>query len=365
MGDKKAIEAAKKGREAFKRWHSEHYYPLDLSGADLSRIDLRWVNFAGANLDDVDFTESTLTGSYFGPATFSTEQPFVSKDHIPASLRGTMFLGASLLAATFNYVELDGASFDGAYLGLVNFRGVEFNGISFSGARMLNTGFDNCRLAGAVGLESIRHLGPSHLDVQTLFHSPNLPLQFLRGVGLPDIIVNYFPDLVAAVEPISFYSCFISYSHADRADARLIHETLQARGIRCWLDEHQLLPGDDIYEVVDRAIRLWDKVLLCCSRESLKSWWVEKEIATVLEKEQQLCRERSKKILALVPLNLDGFMFSDQWQSGKASEIRTRLAADFTGWENDNEKFARELERIVKALRVDEGGRESPPKPKL
>jgi hypothetical protein len=29
-----------------------------------------------------------------------------------------------------------------------------------------------------------------------------------------------------------------------------------------------MLPGDDIYEQVDRGIRLWDKVLLCCSRHS-------------------------------------------------------------------------------------------------
>ena len=40
---------------------------------------------------------------------------------------------------------------------------------------------------------------------------------------------------------------------------------LQSGGIRCWLDERQLLPGDDIYDMVDRGIRLWDKVLLCCS----------------------------------------------------------------------------------------------------
>ena len=30
-----------------------------------------------------------------------------------------------------------------------------------------------------------------------------------------------------------------------------------------------MLPGDDIYEQVERGIRLWDKVLLCCSRHSL------------------------------------------------------------------------------------------------
>jgi TIR domain len=64
------------------------------------------------------------------------------------------------------------------------------------------------------------------------------------------------------MEPIQFYSCFISYDHTDKSFASRVHDTLQGRGIRCWLDEKQMLPGDDIYEQVDRGIRLWDKILL-------------------------------------------------------------------------------------------------------
>ncbi len=47
-----------------------------------------------------------------------------------------------------------------------------------------------------------------------------------------------------------------------------LHDALQGRGVRCWRDEKQMLPGDDIYEQLDRGIRLWDKVLRCCSRHS-------------------------------------------------------------------------------------------------
>ena len=161
---------------------------------------------------------------------------------------------------------------------------------------------------------------------------------------------------------IDYFSCFISYSHADKSFATRLHDALQGKGIRCWLDEKQMRPGDDMYKEIDRGIRLWDKVLLCCSKDSLQeSWWVDNEIRIALDKERQLYKERGEQVLVLIPLNLDNYLL-DGWKSGKRQQIVDRVAADFTEWETDNAKFEAQFEQVVIALQTE---REAPPESKL
>ena len=76
-------------------------------------------------------------------------------------------------------------------------------------------------------------------------------------------------------------------------------------------------------------------------------------------------KQRGNKVLSVIPLNLDGYMFSGEWKSGKEEQVKSRIAADFTGWESDNAKFEKEFDKVVKALRTGDGGREIPPKSKL
>jgi len=269
-----------------------------------------------------------------------------------ADLRGMLLHNADLYGATLTHAALHDTDFRGCNLGETN----------FMGALLWNTVFVNVNLSTARGLGECSYDGPCFIDHCTLISSGELPVCFLQGCGLSDTLIDYIPSLLN--QPIQYYSCFISYTHSDKAFARRLHDQLQGRGIRVWLDEHQLLPGDDIFTMIDRGIKLWDKVLLCCSKSSLmESVWVNREINKALLKEEHYWQKHGEEVLAIIPLNLDDYLF--QWKNGKASELIRRLAADFTGWDKNNAKFETQFEKVTAALRSDNGGRDKPPEVKL
>ena len=335
----------------------------DLSEAVLGETDLREADLNHANLNRADFTLADLS-----------EANLIMADLTNAALRRTRlrdanlsradFSGANLSEANLSDANLSGANLGGAILESTILNRAYLDGADFSEVHLRYTSFSDVDLSEVSGLDSVIHHGPSSIGVDTIFNSQgNIPDVFLRGCGLSDTFITYLPSLMGV--PIQFYSCFISYSHEDASFARRLHDALQGQGIRCWLDEKQLLPGDNIFDQVDRGIRLWDKVLLCCSKAALTSWWVDSEINSAFGKEQKLMEQRGKKVLALIPLNLDGYLFSDEWENGKKQEVLSRLAPDFTNWDKDNAKFEAQLEQVVKALQTDDTGREPAPPPRL
>jgi hypothetical protein len=299
----------------------------DLSGANLHNADLSNAVLMCANLADANLTGATLDGADLHLADLSR-----------SILRNAKLTKATLRGAMLNQADIYGADFNNAYCSETVFSGVDFTNVQ--------------------GLASILHGGSSYISADTLSKFKYiLPQQFVQGTGISTFI-NDLND--AHTNDIGrFFSCFISYSHVNKSFATHLYERLEKQGIYCWIDKDQVNPGQDIYDEIDRGIQLWDKVLLCCSKDSLSSWWVENEIAIAFAKEREFTKIRGKKVNVIIPIDLDGYIFSNDWKSGYREQIRRRLAANFIEWE-DPIAFSMEFKKMLKALRSDEG-RELPP----
>lgn len=366
---------------------------VDLRGANLEGVDLRYAQLEHCSLEGANLNGADLRGARLD-STILSEAKLVRANLQHASLNGTIasfanFEGANVSATSICYAILHIVNFlncnlevadlrdsdlrdaDLRYsnlkrseLSLVKFIGTKLDGADMNDASMGSTVFAGVDLSEVLGLDSVQHRGPSSIGLDTLYMSHGtIPEVFLRGAGISERFLQYLPPLLVP-NAIDYYSCFISYSHQQKSFARRLHDQLQMRGVRCWLDEHQILPGQDIYDMIDQGIRLWDKVLLCCSKESLSSWWVNDEIDKALEKERALQQERGVKVLTIVPINLDNFVF-EGWQDGRAATLRKRMAANFVDWEHDNSIFESAFEKIVRTLRSDIEAQLGPPEPKL
>ncbi|MBV8274811.1 MAG: toll/interleukin-1 receptor domain-containing protein [Verrucomicrobia bacterium] len=255
---------------------------INLRGAVLTEAKLVGMNLQGANLHATTLDRVDLRGTTLFQADLSGASLEYAKLSL-ASLREANLSRANLYHADLTGSDLLNAELSGANLRRTILSGARMVGTKLTAATVGNTIFGSVCLSYALGLDSLNHAGPSTLGVDSIIHSKGqIRKVFLRGVGLPDDWIDYIPSLVG--DAIQFFSCFISYSSKDKAFASRLHDALQSKGVRCWLDEKQLLPGDDISRGLEKGIRLWDKFLLCASKNSLTSPWVEEEIETTLEK---------------------------------------------------------------------------------
>jgi len=203
-------------------------------------------------------------------------------------------------------------------------------------------------LSGVKGLESVRHIHSSTIDIDTLSQSKGkIPDTFLRGCGLqPWEILSaklYDPTLTPAqIAEIQYRifnertkgyflsGIFISYAHQDSKFVDQIYHRLTRAGANVWLDRHDLVAGS-LQRQVFQGIRLNDVVLLVLSGSSLRSDWVENELDMARRKE----KEQARDVLCPVALDdcwkakVDNLQSDDRqlWQT-----LTKKLILDFSGW---------------------------------
>jgi hypothetical protein len=178
-----------------------------------------------------------------------------------------------------------------------------------------------------------------------------LPAKFLAGVGFSGILLDYLPSLIEAGGSIQFHSCFISYSHTDEAFARKLWSGMRNERIRVWYAPEEMKGGRKLFEQIDRAIHMHDKLLIILSKQSIASDWVQTEIRRA-RKEEKRVGERK-----LFPIRLCDMDTLKAWEcfdadTGRdiATEVREYFIPNFSEWSMPA-KFEKAFERLCGDLR--------------
>ncbi len=260
----------KKGSDEWNAWRAQNRkIRPNLAGANLSRQNLQFFDFYNTDLTGADLSDTTL------------------------------------LSASFRGATLARAKLHGALLG--------------------ETVFVNTDLSETAGLDLATHTVQSFIGVETLYRSRNLPDDFLRQGGVPDHVIAHWRSLVQPV--FEYYSCFLSYSSKDQEFAERLHADLQAKNIRVWFAPEDLRVGDKFQERIEESIRLYDKIIVVLSRESVRSPWIEREVSSARE------REDIDQRTVLFPIRTDDAVMNAT-ASWAANIRRTRHIGDFTGWKD-------------------------------
>ena len=271
-----------------------------------------------------------------------------------ANLSGADLSGAHLIEANLSGAGLSGADLSRAELMEANLSGADLSRAKLSNSLLWFTIFVDVDLSEVEGLDKVDHFGPSSIGIDTIYKSRGkIPEVFLRGAGVPEEFIEYMYSLVAG-KAIQFYSCFISYSTKDQEFAERLHADLQSKGISVWFAPEDIKGGRKLYEQIPEAIRIYDKLLLVISENSMTSEWVKTEIYHAIQNEIQ---EKRRK---LFPIGLVDYGKIREWtafnaDAGKdmAREIREYFIPDFSNWEDHN-SYKKAFDRLLSDLQAGE-----------
>jgi uncharacterized protein YjbI with pentapeptide repeats len=227
MADEEHVKRLKQDVLEWNQWRLDNpRIRPDLTAADLHGVHLDHADLSGANLSDVN-----LSGARLERANLGLEKDIVWSSHFDvdrtnlfranlsdanlagaklahADLKHSNLERATLFAASLFGADLSDADLSDADLIAADLTGARLNGAHLKKALLGYTGLANADLSGVTGLEQCVHRAPSIIDHRTLQNSGPLPLAFLRGVGLPDNLIEYLPSIFN--QAIQHYSCFIS-----------------------------------------------------------------------------------------------------------------------------------------------------------
>jgi hypothetical protein len=118
-------------------------------------------------------------------------------------------------------------------------------------------------------------------------------------------------SVIKSAQPIRQLRVFLCHSSSDKPIVRGLYEKLRSDSMQPWLDEEDLLPGQDWETEIRKAIRASDVVLVCLSKGSItKVGYVQKEIRDVLD----VADEQPEGTIFLIPVRLEPIDMPDRFR---------------------------------------------------
>ncbi len=307
----------------------------DLSFAYLSLADLREADLSFANLSNADLIKADLRKALLSDANFSN-----------ANLRDANLSNANLSYVNLSDANLKEANFSEAVLGLANFSNSFLFKTKFNKAHFGYTTITSCDLQKTLGLSMVRHLRPSSIGLDTIFNSKGkIPLTFLKGCGVDEEVAKY---LLKEARTKMHYSCFISYSSKDEKFAKKLKKDLELKNIKCWFFPEDATWGKDTFKNIDLAIKTHDKLIIICSKNSLNSEPVLREIERAIQEEKARKEKDKETERVMFPVVIDNY-FYNEWEHYLKPDLLKITIGDFRNWK-DLREYKKALLKLVKSL---------------
>jgi hypothetical protein len=322
MTNEEHLEILKQGVETWNRWRKENpEVRPDLSGADLSGAKLMEADFSGARLWKADLSRTNLWKANLSYA-------ILSETNLRwAYLVEADFRRAILENSDLSWADVTGGDFTEAMIEWSTFGCVNLSAVAVK------------------GLDTVFHLGPSIIDISTIYVSKgNIPEVFLRGAGVPDTFITQIPSLVE--QATRFYSCFISHSSKDKRFCDRLYADFRAKDVQAYYFPKNARWGETVWGEIDRSIEDYDKVVVICSENSLQSGPVLREIERALQREDR----EGKNIL--LPIRIDDYIF-DRWEHPRKADVVSKVVGDFRGWDQDAAKYDAAFKTLLKMLKTE------------
>ncbi|MCH8893621.1 MAG: toll/interleukin-1 receptor domain-containing protein [Chloroflexi bacterium] len=348
----------------------------DLSGADLTGSDLHQADLSGANLQGAHLWRSNLSRAVFNDANMAgctlgrtnlsnsvlkaadLKGADISFSNLSyADLEKADLSGTDLSQTDLSWANLSGANLRNARLVGANLDMADLTGADLQGATIINTRLNsanlsqavcgltiiaNCDLTRVIGLDDVRHAGPSMISLDTLSRSKGqVPARFLEGAGVAPLLVT--AQDAFRESGMTYTRVLLLGSGNDGEFAAKLRASLAEAQVPCWIiaadDEASLRSGETN---LDDAV-YYDRLVLLCTAESLENPLTSRYFASLVNGRGLSPGGSMGEPLIAVAADEVFYQREDRLCSG----LREGVVVDFRGWE-DEARYEEALSALVK-----------------